>query len=228
MIRSVYTNAELKKVAKYQKFVMLRTFNSLVITILAIFITFNAITLVKTNPLQGLIYFLAFSFVIYIVVAMHNKSFYGLFTPMKLYQEHIMIVIKNNKGKLGLLAIVNTLFLTVLVYFVITHNIIVIGVFAVITLLIHLTFIDLNDVSKIAKKASKFDIDIDDYRLCDNDIFENLTTGQAYYVHSVREELVAFIALNKELTATEFKQKLDREEYLLVTMISKQMERFGK
>ncbi len=228
MIRSIYTNAELKKVPKYKKFVLLRTFNNLVIVTLAVFITFNAINIVKVNPLQGLIYFLAFSFVIYIVVAMHNKSFYGLFTPMKLYQEHIMIVIKNNKGKLGLLALINTLFLTVLVYFIITHNIIMIGVFAVISLLIHMTFIDINDVSKIAKKATQFDIDIDDYRICDNDIFDNLTTGQTYYVHSVREELVAFIALNKDLTATEFKQRLDREEYLLVTMISRQMERLGK
>lgn len=228
MIRNVYTNKQLNKIQKYNKFLILRTYNALVIIALYVFISFNAINIVAERPFIGLIYLLALSFVIYYIVVLHNRAFYGLYTPIKTYQEHIMIVLGNNKSKHGLMSLFNTIFLTALVYFVVTKNIYVVLGFAVITLLLHMVLVDTNDLGKIGRVAKKLAVDVEEYRLFDNDIFENLTAEQVFYVYSKREELVAFIALDKQLTAEKLQAKIDKEEYALVTMMTKQMEKLGK
>lgn len=228
MIRSVYTNNQLKKVGKYKKFLMLRTYNLLIIAVLFSFTVFNAMKMVSETPIIALVYLLAILFVLYVIVVVHDRSFYGLFTPLKIYQENMINVLNNNKGRHGLISLVNTLFLSVLVYFVITEDIIIVAVFALVTLIVQMALVDIADLSKINKIAKKFEIDIDEYRIFDNSIFENLTKEQIFYVHCKREELVAFIALNKELTKEQLVEKFDREEYMLITMIARQMERLGK
>lgn len=228
MIRNLYTNKDLKKVPKYQKFLILRTYNLFAITVLWAFITVNSIKLVKTTPLLGLTSFLGFSFAIYILVVMHNKSFYGLFTPIKSYQEHMLVMLGNNKSKHGALSLINSAFLGLLFYFAINSNLIYAGIFTLITFLLHMILVDTNDLGKIGRVAKKLDVDVSEYRLFDNDLFESLTTEQIFYVHSVREQLVVFCVLNKELTAKEFNSAIDKEEYLLITMIANQMEKLGK
>ncbi len=228
MIRNVYTNKQLSKVQKYNKFLILRTYNALVIIALYVFISFNAIKIVADSPFMGLLYLLGLSFVIYYIVVLHNRAFYGLYTPIKNYQEHIMVVLGNNKSKHGLMSMINTIFLTALVFFVVTTNIYVVIGFAAITLLLHMVLVDTNDLGKIGRAAKKLDMDVEDYRLFDNGIFENLTAEQVFYVYSKREELVAFIALDKQLTAEKLQAKIDKEEYALVTMMTRQMEKLGK
>lgn len=229
MIRNTYTNKDLRKVPKYQKFLILRTYNLLVVAILFAFIIADSIQKAKDNPIFGLTYFLAFSFVIYIIVAMHNKSFYGMFTPIKSYQEHMLVQLNNNKGRHGLLSIINSAFFAIIFYFTVSNNLMVAGGFAVITLLLQMMLVDTADLAKIYKVSKRFDVDITDYRLFDNELFESLTNEQIYYVHCVREEIVVFCSLaGKELSESEFKQKIDKEEYVLVTMLANQMERLGK
>ncbi len=228
MIRSLYTNDELKKIPKYRKFLIYRTYNLLTLVLLYAYMTRTSITIMTDNPIRGLITFLLFSFVIYIIVAIHNKSFYGLYTPMKLYQEHILQQVHNKKSQHSMLALMNTLFLVILFYVIVSSELVIVGVFALITFIIQFMFIDMNDLAKIAKVAKKLDVDVDDYRLFDNDIFESLTNEQITYVYGKREELVAFCALTKDLTKEQFQERLDHEEYILVTMIATQMEQLGK
>lgn len=229
MIRNTYTNKDLRKVPKYQKFLILRTYNLLVVAILFAFIIADSIQKAQDYPILGLTYLLAFSFVVYILVAMHNKSFYGMFTPIKSYQEHMLVQLNNNKGRHGLLSIINSAFFSIVFYFTVSNNLMITGGFAVLTLVLQMMLVDTADLAKIYKVSKRFDIDITDYRLFDNELFESLTNEQIYYVHSIREEIVIFCSLaGKELTESEFKQKIDKEEYVLVTMLANQMERLGK
>lgn len=228
MIRSLYTNDQLTKITKYRKFMIYRTYNLLVLVFLYVYMTGTSILIVNQSPIIGLVRFLLFSFVIYIIVVVHDRSFYGLYTPTKLYQEHILEQVNNNKSRHSVLALINTLFLIVLFYFIVSQDVIVVGIFALITFIIQFMFVDLNDLGKIARVAKKLDVDVDDYRLFDNDLFDSLTNEQVFYVYGKREELVAFCALTKNLTKEQFQERLDHEEYILVTMIANQMEQLGK
>lgn len=228
MIRSTYTNKTLLGISKYRKFLILRTYNALVVITLYIFTVANAIEIANTHPLIGLIYLLSLSFAIYFLVTVHNRSFYGLFTPVKQYQANILKVVQNNKSRHGFLALMNSLFASSLVYFVITHNLYFVLGFGLFTLILHMILVDTNDLQKIYRAAKKLDLDVDEYRLFDNSLFENLTREQVFYVYCIREELVAFIALNKQLDKVKLKEEIDREEYVLLTMIARQMERLGK
>lgn len=228
MIRSLYTNKDLKKVPKYRKFMLYRAYNIGSLLVMYGFITVASITKMESTPIIGLLTLLGFSFVIYVIVAVHNHAFYGLNTPVKSFQEHIMEITNNNKGKNPVLAIFNTLFLTVLFFILISQNVITVAIYGLVTLIVQFLLIDLNDLGKIAKVAKKLDVEVEEYRLFDNDLFSSLTNEQVFYVYSKREELVAFCALTKDLDRATFQERLDREEYILVTMIAKQMEKLGK
>lgn len=228
MIRSLYTNNQLKKIPKYRKLMIHRSYNLLILTFLYVYMTASSILMVKQTPIAGMVYFLLFSFVFYIVVAVHNRSFYGLNTPIKLYQERILTQVNNNLNKCPFLGLMNTLFLTVLLYVLVVQNLVVVIGFAVVTFGLQVILIDIDDVAKITKIGNKFEVDVSEYRILDNDIFESLTKEQIFYVYSQREQLVASFAFTKDLTANQFRNQLDHEEYILVTMLANQMEQLGK
>ncbi len=228
MIRNTYRNKELGKISKYKKFFMLKAYNSIVILGLYIYAMFKAIDIANTNGYSGLIYFLIISVLIYFAVVLHDKSFYGLLTPLKSYQQNMLIVLQNKKSRHGLNSLLSSLFLTVIVFVVVSPSIYILGGFAIFTFIVHMLLVDTNDLGKIYKKTQKLDIDISDYRLFDNSLFESLTAAQVFYVHNKREEIVAYIALNNNLTSKQLKERIDQEEYVLISMITKQMERLGK
>ncbi len=228
MIRNTYRNKDLSKISKYQKFLVLKAYNSLLLACLYVYAMFKSIEMINSNGYQGLIYFLVISVLIYFVVMLHDKSFYGLQTPIKSYQQNMLIVLHNKKSRHGLNSLISTLFMTILVFIIVNPTIYVLGGFAILTFILHMLLVDTNDLGKIYKKAQKLDIDITEYRLFDNSIFESLTSAQVFYVHNKREELVAYIGLNKDLQAKQLQQRIDQEEYALITMITKQMERLGK
>lgn len=228
MIKNKYTNQQLSKIPKYRKFLMFRTFNLLILVTLYTVATFNSVMLIPYQANLGLLYFFAYSFVILIIVLLHNYALYGLTTSVKRYQARVIKVLQNNKSRHGLLVVLITILYTILAYFIISKQVIFLGVFAIVCLVVQFILVDTNDLGKIKKRASKLEVDIDEYRILDNDIFENLTREQIFYVYAKREEIVVYMYLTKELTAEQFKAKLDKEEYLLVTMMAKQMEDLGR
>lgn len=228
MIRNRYTNKQLYKVSKYRKFLLLRAYHLIVLTSLYTVICFRAIRLIGQNQLHGLAYFLGFSFMIYFIFMIQNRAFYGVATPVKLYQEKILKALGNKKSYYSVFAIFDTLFYTVLVYFIISNSIYACAVFALVSFVLQLALIDINDLHKIKKTAAKLAVDISDYRLFDNDLFSSMTREQIFYVYAIREELVAFISLDKKLTEKKLVDKIEEEEYMLVTMLTRQMEKLGK
>ncbi|WOO87226.1 hypothetical protein RZE82_08915 [Mollicutes bacterium LVI A0039] len=228
MIRNKYTNKQLTKIPKYQKFLMLRSFNLLFIIFIYVMMTFKANLIVSSGEILGLSYLLGCSVVAYVLIILHNKSFYGLVTPLKIYQEQMLKSLSNKKSRHGLYSLLITLFYTVLMYFIVTKDLRIVGGFALLTLFIQFALVDVNDLAKINYMAKKLDLEIDEYRILDNDYFDNLTKEQIFYVYTVREEIVVYLYLNKNIQAEALKAKLDEEEYLFVTMLAKQMEKYGR
>lgn len=228
MIRNKYTNSQIKKIPKYNKFLLFRSFNSIVLFFLYFIALFNAIRIVNQTPIYALMYMLIFSFIIYFIIVVNDKALYGLYTSLKNYQAHMLEVVSNKKSKHGFLSLFNTLFMTTLLYVLVTSNIYVVGAFALISLVVQMVLVDTADLPKILKLAKKFDVDISEYRVLDNDVFHNLTKEQVFYVHCTREKLLVSFALNKQLDAKRFKAELDEEEYIFISMLAKQMEKLGK
>lgn len=228
MIRNNYTNSQIKNISKYKKFLLFRTFNGLVLFILYFVALFNGISIINQSPIIGLTYMLVFSFIIYFIIVVNDKALYGLYTPLKNYQAHMLEIVSNKKNKHGLLSLFNTLFMTALIYVLITPNVYILGAFVLISLIVQMVLIDTADLPKILKLAKKLEVDVSEYRILDNDVFSNLTKEQVYYVHCVREKLVVSFAINKQLDNKQFKEILDEEEYKFISMLTKQMEKLGK
>lgn len=228
MIRNKYTNSQIKGIPKYNKLLLFRIFNSLVLFTLYFVALFKGISITNQTPIYGLMYMLIFSFIIYFIIVVNDKALYGLYTPLKNYQAHMLTVVSNKKSKHGLLSLFNTLFLTVLIYTLVTSKVYVVAAFALLSLIVQMVLIDTGDLLKILKLAKKLDVDVSGYRVLDNDLFYNLTQEQVYYVHCTREKLLVSFALNKQLDSEQFKEALDEEEYILISMLAKQMEKLGK
>lgn len=236
MIRSVYTNKRLLKISKYQKMLMLKAYNIILLFTIYILALKSIIEMANYNQTRdGFILLIIYSLLIVLYIYIFSSLYYGLITPVKMYQSRAMIKLNVKKSRSSMYAFILSFLIAPMVYFVLANGFglditilyISIGI-VIITFLINGFLMDFNDLGKIYKRSKKLQVDISEYKIFDKGIFENITLDQKYYLYSIREIIAADIRLNKKMTAEEFKELIDKQEYIFVSLITKQMEKLGK
>lgn len=236
MIRSVYTNSRLLQLSKYRKMLYLKGYNIVLIFLIYMMALKSTIQMANYNQTRdALILFAIYSLLVGLYIYIFSSLFYGLITPVKMYQSRAMIKLNVKKSRSSIFALILAILIMPIVYFVVAEgfgfdlqSLYVAIVVGLISFLINGFFLDFNDLGKIYKRSKKLGVDITNYKIFDKATFDNITHDQKYYLYSVREIIAADVMLNKKMTAEEFKEKIDKEEYIFISIITKQMEQLTK
>ncbi len=228
MIRSQFSNKELLKTSKYMRFEIAKIYNAMIFFTLYVIVFFNSIHILDHDPLLALIYFLAYSVAIYFVLYLFSRSFYGILNPAKTYQNYILNKIVFSGANQSLILILMSVITAILVFAIMDSNLIYTGVVFLVSFVINTLFILPNDAVYIRKVADKLDIDGDDYRILDDYIVNTLSQEQKVYLYTKREEIAGAILTNKKIEKEELKALLDKEEYVIVSMVTRQIEQFER